>query len=279
MQWRTDSAAGKAISLLVAAVGTLAQDARTLQSEENQDSNESTLQDIQDITKDVMRIGFVTVMLIILYIFKGTWYPEVYRRTLGSWNLPRLRSWTPIGWWCSVCCGCWVPKYHPSFRLRIVIHKGTKLRNTEYAEAMKCYVNVKCGLNPVKTTSMQTVPTDNVRYPVVWEDAVDLEVDTADDSIDIQAMEFNYIAAHTVIGHTELSVAEIYYNLRGSLGEPAYRKHVEMRLLYLGSDAGSLFISLYATYPGDPLPPLTPGILDSHGARHSQETRHLMSGR
>merc|ERR1712032_108114 len=135
-------------------------------------------------------------------------------------------------------------------------------------ESMKCYVNVKCGLNPVKTTSMQTVPANNEKHPVVWEDAVDLEVDTADDTIELQVMEFNYIAAHTVVGHAELSVTELYYNLQGRLGELAYRTHVEKRLLYFGADAGSLFLSLYATYPGDPLPPLTPGIVDAHVDAH-----------
>jgi hypothetical protein len=133
-----------------------------------------------------------------------------------------------------------------------VVHEALNL------SGRACYVNATAGNNPPKTTSIRKVPTQSHYYPVVWNEPLDLEMTVADEFIHLQIVESD----GTVLGTTQLSCAEFWPLMEGSLEDVMYLRDrsIVKQIFEGGKQSGELEVSLYATLPGNAMPEVIQGL-------------------
>uniref|UniRef100_A0A7S2BRU1 DUF4116 domain-containing protein n=1 Tax=Alexandrium andersonii TaxID=327968 RepID=A0A7S2BRU1_9DINO len=144
--------------------------------------------------------GLIVLVALIAVAFatRGLWGQPCWKATLGQIACPDPRNLVlcgcfPCGWCImNVCCPWVCPRYHPLFRLRVVIVKARHLRSAAVEAKDKglgsqaVFAEVEAGFNPAKTTSAQTYnhlgndtvwwnePIDLVMYPSVTTIHIDL---------------------------------------------------------------------------------------------------------
>ncbi|CAK0843998.1 unnamed protein product [Prorocentrum cordatum] len=150
-----------------------------------------------------------------------------------------------VGRCCACLCPCAVAQYHPPFRLRVVVHGGWRLRRPPdlgaSSDPMQCYVVLRCGVNPPKTTCVQPVPVGiylSDRNPVMWDDVLDVEVRVSDDVLVLEVVDCTLEPPEHVVGRVDLSIAEIYSDLSGELGSEGVMSAelVTRKLMHLSKD-------------------------------------------
>lgn len=214
--------------------------------------------------------ALLDLLVIILTLFaafagwglKWLWWPFVRDGVLAKMRSKSIRDKPCIGRCTSYMCPCCFDRFHEPFRLRMIVHQAWHLRRTEMMWVhVQCYVMVTCGNNPAKTTTVRTVPISN-STPVVWNDALDLEVRTTDEWVNLQVVRQD---EDDLIGSAQLSISDFFSQMHGKLDEVCSLEKVTKKLYWeneIGSlqDAGDIVLSLYATRPQKPLPPVLPGM-------------------
>lgn len=217
----------------------------------------------------------VVLILFAVLVAAGTrdqWGPPLYDATLGQIHCCSCRNCYLCGccwaWWAYFLCCCsdkW-GNFHPNFRLRILFHEARGLRKTDMFGNMQVFVKVRCGNNPIKTTSVQDMPVGlpvlgGNKNNVIWNEPIDLEVATSDETISIECCDQDAMGA-SIIGKCALQVSEFYSLMERVPGANMRilkmpEGSISKRLLYGGNkDAGQIILSLFATDPGQPLPPV-----------------------
>lgn len=215
---------------------------------------------ILDVTENVLVAALSLFGVFVLFALRELWLPAVWQNTFGKWKCGSIRNVHCIGWCWACCCPCCSDRFHPPFRLRVAVQEGWNLRQKDVMRTMECYVVVSCGTNPAKTSSARKIPTSNNRYPVVWNDIVDLEVAIADEHVTIHVMDLDGPNSDEVVGEANLAISDFFYKMEGELSEVKCLEHVRKKLLFRNQDAGEIVVSLYATGSGKPLPPVVPGM-------------------
>lgn len=177
-----------------------------------------------------------------------------------------------IGCVCRTCCPCLIGPHHQAFRLRMILHQAANIRYTEglfgklRGAQMQVYVVVKCGHNPVKTTSWQFVPADSKSEPVTWNECVDLNVRMTDDLITVQLMEHNPSNKDDVVGTASVHVADFMsardYKTINSAPYLFVSRGNPYHLQFKGHNAGIIWISFMVTPEGHRLPAVLPEFDD-----------------
>eukprot|EP00747_Dinoflagellata_sp_TGD_P023409 gnl/TRDRNA2_/TRDRNA2_129781_c0_seq1.p1 gnl/TRDRNA2_/TRDRNA2_129781_c0~~gnl/TRDRNA2_/TRDRNA2_129781_c0_seq1.p1 ORF type:complete len:385 (+),score=63.58 gnl/TRDRNA2_/TRDRNA2_129781_c0_seq1:23-1156(+) len=195
------------------------------ESQEAASASADTAKYTMDIAQHSVIILVIVTGFILLCLFRGLWVPLVYETTCGLCHCPSPRNikccgFTCIGWFLSKICPCCFQEWHNNFRLRIVFLEATCLQSTEeLSDGAKVYLMVTCGNNPYKTTSMKRIPADNSRYPLVWNESVDLDVFTADHAVVVKLMDpdpgkgFGTSTDHVEIARCTIKIAEFYHML------------------------------------------------------------------
>lgn len=247
------------------------------------------------IGKNAVIIVTIIVMFGLLYTFRAGWYPSVYNLTCRQCHCCSPRNIPYLGWCCSCFCYPCLGKYHPSFRMRVVVHETRSLRCADPIGSQKCYVVVACGNNPVKTTSVQTVSKFTAGGPCLWNEPLDLIISSIDEEVLIQVMDKNTGDEDDVMGTAKVAINDFFFKMREVVdgrkvvgnGESAdnsdwpentwgcvwggpmwmpgellvFKKNpLEKKLLFKGKESGRLFISLYATRLDKNLPAVLPGM-------------------
>merc|ERR1711933_414505 len=229
----------------------------------------------------------------------GKWSPYVFGNPFVKWLFWCVGNHPCLGRFCNCVCPCCCERPHEPFRLRVALEEGWALRPADVtAPRRACYVAVRCGRNPVKTTAVQLVPPSNAaREPVRWYDTVDVEVTGTDRFVILEVMDAD---SEDIVGTVQLAVEDFYPKLQGSLDSVMSAEHMT-RKLFLGSleepapdllgqlpligpmletigmlghmfgfapeaqqaheEAGEIVFSLYATRPWTPLPAVQPGMI------------------
>jgi len=223
---------------------------------------------------NVLLLLIVGFGLFMVWGLRGFWWPVVRENTLAKMKCSSPRNCYCIGWCCSCLLPCCVDRFHDPFRLRIVVQCVRDLRRTDALRfhTMYCYVAISCGNNPLKTTAVRKVPLAS-SAPVVWNDALDLEIQIADEWLYLEVFDCNVEDKATVVGSVQMSISDFYSRMQGSLAEVRSLEGQTRRLLFakgdgsIPEDAGVITLSLYATRPQTPLPALLPGM----GLRSDEE--------
>eukprot|EP00929_Paragymnodinium_shiwhaense_P065459 TRINITY_DN32806_c0_g1_i1.p1 TRINITY_DN32806_c0_g1~~TRINITY_DN32806_c0_g1_i1.p1 ORF type:complete len:496 (-),score=58.08 TRINITY_DN32806_c0_g1_i1:309-1796(-) len=194
---------------------------------------------------------FVTlVVLAVLYATSEFWWFFVYDNTFGKCHCCNILNVPGVGWAAGTLCWCCCYPYHPNFRLRVLIHEAWDLPRT----GGHCHIVARCGINPIKTTSSQHVPKNNMPAggsPVVWNEPLDFEIRVSDEFIHLQLVS----EAHGDIGKLTLEVSEFLHEMNGSWENVKYSTKIKKcNMMRFGRQAGELHVSLYATRPGVALP-------------------------
>uniref|UniRef100_A0A7S2IDF0 C2 domain-containing protein n=1 Tax=Alexandrium andersonii TaxID=327968 RepID=A0A7S2IDF0_9DINO len=210
----------------------------------------------------ILVVGF---FLFLVWAVRGLWWPLVRESTIDKMRLPSIRNVYCVAWLCSCACPCLFSRFHPPFRLRVVVHEAWNLRRIDVVNAMECFVVVKCGLNPAKTTVIQAVPMNNRSQPVIWNDAVDLEVQITDEVLGFEVYNSAQLTPDQLIGSVAVSVSDAYSRMQGHLDEVKSLERDSAKLMWMSDgstieDAGRITFSLYGTRPQTPLPPVLPGM-------------------
>lgn len=236
-----------------------------------------------EIIVNVLIILVIGFFLFLLWGLKGLWWPLIRENTIDKMKLPSIRDVYCIAWLCSCFCPCCFDAFHPPFRLRMLVHEAWNLRRIDVMNSMACFVVVSCGLNPAKTTVIQPVPLNNRMVPVVWDDAVDVEVRITDEMLGIKVYNSAPLTPDQLIGSAYISVSDVFSRMQGRLDKMMSLERESAKLMWVtegGSleDAGRLTFSLYATEPQRPLPPVLPGMgLSPH--HDEAPTEALLPGR
>lgn len=217
----------------------------------------------------------IAIVLFGVMVAAGTrdqWGPPLYDATLGQIHCCSCRNCYLCGYcyaWCAYCLCCCSGKwgnFHPNFRLRILFHEARGLRKTDMFGSMQVFVKVRCGNNPIKTTSVQDMAVGlpilgGKKNNVIWNEPIDLEVATVDETISIECCDQDAMG-DSVVGKCALQVSE-FYSQMDRVGGTNMRVlsmpegSISKRLLYGGNkDAGQIILSLFATDSGQPLPPV-----------------------
>jgi len=228
--------------------------------------------------KEALYVGMFALFCILMYAFRDTWATPIFEATCGKVHPPSVRNIPPVGFCCSFCTCC-VPKFHPSFRLRIAILSASHLRRTDMMGAMQVYVAIKCGINPMKYTSMVMLHNQFMDTTALWNESIDLTVATADSTITLQILDYDAAGADDVVGTLVLNVSEFFPKLQiGSSGQPLsgccscvgpyrmpaetlYLKDLTQKLSFDSKDAGRMKLHLFATRLDKFLPPIMPGMM------------------
>eukprot|EP00929_Paragymnodinium_shiwhaense_P120677 TRINITY_DN92681_c0_g1_i1.p1 TRINITY_DN92681_c0_g1~~TRINITY_DN92681_c0_g1_i1.p1 ORF type:complete len:414 (+),score=75.45 TRINITY_DN92681_c0_g1_i1:79-1320(+) len=233
-----------------------------------------------EVLNFVIRVAeFAVVGLICLAIFacRAVWWPPLYMHTCAKCKCFHIRNVPAIGFCVANICRCWFSRYHPTFRLRIVIKAGWNLRQVDIVNQMQAYVKVLCGNNPDKNTSVARVPLSNSSHPVVWDDVVDIMVQTSDEFIRFIVKDHDDYSQADEIGEGRLAVADFYEEMDAQRDHSCNYmvnpfawcqfgdgvRHVEdvpIQLLWDQKRAGEIYVSLYATARDTPLPRVRPGL-------------------
>lgn len=210
----------------------------------------SSLQTIGLEAKSLTTIMFLLAFLGVLVVLKDLWFPMVYEGTCGQLHCPSIRNAPFVGKCLSVLCGYCFRHYHPSFRLRVLVHSASGISGVRSA-----YVTGTCGVNPPKTTSMRNVPI-SAMYSTTWNEPLDFDVRTSDDFFNMQLIDSD----GEDIGRVHVNVGDFFDGMEGSLDDVKYMpadKQPLSRTILRGrgnAHAGQLTFSLYATRLGHALP-------------------------
>jgi len=218
-----------------------------------------------EIFLNVLIVLVAGFFLFLVWGLKGIWWPLLWENTVSKMRLQSPRNAYCIAWITSCLCPCCFNRFHPPFRLRLVVHEAWNLRRIDVMNHMECFVEAKCGLNPSKTTAIQSVPLNNRSEPVIWNDAVDLEVQITDEILAIQVHNSAPLLPDQLIGSAHLSVSDEFSRMQGSLEKVKSIERETAKLMWVREDgnledAGKIVFSLYATKPQRPLPPVLPGM-------------------
>eukprot|EP00397_Hematodinium_sp_SG-2012_P057277 GEMP01071426.1.p1 GENE.GEMP01071426.1~~GEMP01071426.1.p1 ORF type:complete len:260 (+),score=39.70 GEMP01071426.1:27-806(+) len=219
-------------------------------------------------------IGITLFVCLVLWATKKLWWASVYRMVCGNVKCVRCAELPVIGCVCRVCCPFLVGPHHQAFRLRILVHQAANIRYTEgllgklRGAQMQVYTVVKCGQNPLKTTSAQFCPVDSKAEPVTWNECVDLNVHMTDNLITLQVMDYDARSGDDVIGTANIHIEDFmtkqdYY----ALNKPPYlfvNRGKTYHLQYKGHNAGTIWLSFMITPEGRRLPPVIPEFDDDH---------------
>jgi len=131
----------------------------------------------------VFLVVAIAAVVIALYVFRDQWLPFLYERTVGSCHMRSCRDYACCGLLCSLCCGCCLQPYHPKYRLIITVERIEKLQTgvgiLDWATRVDIYVQVKCGKNPIKTTSSASLRSQ----AATWNEELELDILTSDANI------------------------------------------------------------------------------------------------
>lgn len=238
----------------------------------------------------MLQLIVVALILLIAVAFRRFWWPPLYKATCANFKCPMAKNLPVCGWLLSHLCPCCMSKFHPHFRLRIVIHSAWGLRQTDILEQMQAYVKVICGTNPLKYTSVKTVPYNYQNKPVMWDDIIDLMVSPSDDYVRLVVMDHDQIGEADEVGEARLPIAEFYARLREEdefhcchmpcyFGEGVRSiENENMTLLYGENNtaAGMMKVSLYACDRNTQLPRIQPG-LHAAATQKAPEEKPLLS--
>lgn len=217
-----------------------------------------------DILLDFLVLAVSCFLLFLAYGLKGVWLPYVLdfvpKLKIGS-----LRDCYCIGYCASCLCPGTFEGFHEPFRLRIIVHEGWQLRCTDALVQMECFVAISCGTNPTKNTLIRPVPRNNAKYPVVWEDAVDLEIQISDSWLDLEVWDYDGFTKNDLVGSIQISATGIYNRMEGDPSEVRSLEWQKHELLWRREngaliEAGFITLSFFATKPSTPLPPILPGM-------------------
>jgi len=143
-------------------------------------------------------------MIVFLGIVAAAWFTrdqwgrKLYQATLGQVACPDVRNAVlcgvfPCGW-CIMefCCPFICPKYHPPFRLRVIVVKAKRLQESlvdGIKGHMRVYAEVRAGTNPAKTTSLQPYSQSgdqgHAAKTVTWNEPIDMVMYPAATSLHI----------------------------------------------------------------------------------------------
>mmetsp|Transcript_53767 Transcript_53767/g.156782 ORF Transcript_53767/g.156782 Transcript_53767/m.156782 type:complete len:386 (+) Transcript_53767:88-1245(+) len=178
-----------------------------------------TSRDLASLLYQVDGLLVLAGLAIVAWATRGTWGPACWKATLGrvACGDPRnlvLCGCLPCGWCIMNLCCPWVcPKFHPAFRLRIIIVKARHLHLAALQEkdrgqgSMSVYAEVEAGNNPVKTTSAQTYNhpgTDTVS----WNEPIDMVMYPSTPSVTIHL--YNKGSSDLWLGSLNVPVDSIY---------------------------------------------------------------------
>lgn len=229
--------------------------------------------DLPIFGQNLVVIGALLFALLVASGTRDQWGPPLYDATIGQIHCCSCRNNYLCGccwaWsaFCLCCCSDKWGQFHPNFRLRILFHEARGLRKTDMFGSMQVFVKVRCGNNPIKTTSVQSMPVGvpmlgGSKNNVIWNEPIDIEVATVDETISIECCDQDTLGADDIIGKCALQVSEFYSQME-SVAEAKMSilrmpdGSISKRLLYGGNkDAGQVVLSLFATSPGQPLPPV-----------------------
>eukprot|EP00747_Dinoflagellata_sp_TGD_P169613 gnl/TRDRNA2_/TRDRNA2_199011_c0_seq1.p1 gnl/TRDRNA2_/TRDRNA2_199011_c0~~gnl/TRDRNA2_/TRDRNA2_199011_c0_seq1.p1 ORF type:complete len:314 (+),score=42.56 gnl/TRDRNA2_/TRDRNA2_199011_c0_seq1:66-1007(+) len=200
------------------------------------------------------------VVIFFMFAFRHQWFPIVWKATLGSLRWPNactLRNYEPCSWLLPCCFPCCFPRYHERVRLRVMIVEAFELRNTNQLRAMQVFCLVRAGDNPVKSTSTRGL---NAKGSVLWNDAIDIIIEPADDDVVIQVVRPT-MSQTEVIGTCHLKISEFFFHDRlGDISDVITWQPKMHQLLFDGNQAGKLHVKLFCTRPEKTLPAMVPGM-------------------
>mmetsp|Transcript_123721 Transcript_123721/g.385269 ORF Transcript_123721/g.385269 Transcript_123721/m.385269 type:complete len:386 (+) Transcript_123721:146-1303(+) len=136
----------------------------------------------------------LVVLAVVAVVTRRSWARACWQATFGQFLCPDPRNLVlcgcfPCGWCImNVCCPWVCPKFHPPFRLRIILVKARHLHLGALDDKdrgrgqLSLYAEVEADRNPVKTTSAQVYLRNNT---VVWNEPVDMVVYPSTTSIRI----------------------------------------------------------------------------------------------
>jgi len=138
----------------------------------------------------------ILLLLVCLWCLRGRWAGPclaAYERL----QLPDPRDFSCVcfscGWLISnVLCPFVCPKFHPPFRLRMIILKAKKLRVDSVSHTagfLDVYAQVTTGKNPGKTTSLQRYVLErpgSADGSVTWNEPLDVVMDPSDNLVHIE---------------------------------------------------------------------------------------------
>mmetsp|Transcript_38010 Transcript_38010/g.88839 ORF Transcript_38010/g.88839 Transcript_38010/m.88839 type:complete len:253 (-) Transcript_38010:31-789(-) len=227
----------------------------------------------------VMVAVAVVAGLIVLYMLRGMWMDFIYERTCGACHVYNWRDYAICGRCCDLCCGCCFPPYHPNFRLEILVERVEKLRTGAgvgmFQPAAEVFVEVKCGQNPKKNTTLAAVDRHQTAE---WNEQLELDVTTTNAKIYLEVLDSkrNSLGSHLLDanqvynlttdsskGQMQDAAKEGFDDDTETLGRPSklYKNNEVAGLLYL------VFKSRPFGQPRDLEADDAQPLMDSKGAR------------
>jgi len=181
---------------------------------------DAELQTIAALLVGTQWVALLAAVLAAVWLSRGSWGQAAYEATLGKFALPDPRNavlcgLVPVGWCImNVCCPFVCAKYHPPFRLRIILVKARHLHEglEDAGGPMAVYAEVRAGTNPVKTTSVQTyqrrTKAGDGHDTVWWNEPVDVVMRPAATSVTIDL--YRSAARPLWIGTLHVPVDAVY---------------------------------------------------------------------
>lgn len=244
-----------------------------------EDGEDKMAQITMMLFQDTGKVIIVFASLFAIFLTRHVWGPPVYAMTCAHVHLPSPLDWKicgidwfwcSIGWWTmNLCCSCICPPYHPPFRLRAIVHYAKSLRYTEgivgrmTGKNVDAYVQIHVNHNPKKTTSVVQVPLKNDIFPVVWNEPIDLIINSSASKLHVTVWDQDFQTDDTV-GEAVVLVEEFFKSKKSdccwgccSMGQEKYPyadSFHKINLHYNGKHAGSLWITFIIGDVSDAFP-------------------------
>jgi len=154
----------------------------------------SALGFLASVLSDLGLLTVIAAFAVVAWATRDAWARKCWQATLGELSCPDPRNWIlcgclPCGWCImNVCCSWICPRFHPPFRLRIIIVKAKHLQESVLGDlgagGMAVYAEVRAGNNPVKTTSVQAYNRFETST-VLWNEPIDMVMYPATTTVSI----------------------------------------------------------------------------------------------